>query len=350
MIIPIKQILLEARAIDRRIDALKKGIVPINGTNWNADRNNPKKVSKALDLGNKIKRIDNTITKYGNISPHKEYSGTIENGKINPRIIGSRNDVYGVSGQTTFHKHPNNLNNDDFRNHFKNRPISTPSGEPNGKHIGLHGLFNSGDYGASGSQALKNPNKKHTEYIFSPNTKSNTVAQLNSYVKDPESNSIQKTSFFSNKAKKYYDLNGNLKNGANDFTNPTNFLSINNIPDTKLLKDIKNLRKFKDAERLSLHEKNNIELRVANNFVGSITKDSLPSTRARANNELKKVKDRDNLVRNKLRKDPIDLKELNYFHNWAGDKFANSPTFVNRPYSHKNIDDLRKNEFVMYKG
>ena len=57
MIIPIKQILLEARAIDRRIDALKKGIVPINGTNWNADRNNTKKVSKALDLGNKIKRI-----------------------------------------------------------------------------------------------------------------------------------------------------------------------------------------------------------------------------------------------------------------------------------------------------
>lgn len=345
MIIPIKKILLEARAIDRRIDALKKGIVPINGTNWNADRNNPKKVSKALDLGNKIKRIDNTITKYGNISPHKEYSGTIENGKINPRIIGSRKNVNGVSGQTTFHKHPNNLNNEDFRNHFKNRPISTPSGEPNGKHSGISGLFNSGDYGASGASALGNPNKKHTEYIFSPNTKSNTVAQLNSYVKDQESNSIQKTSFFSNKAKKYYDLNGNLKNGANDYTKPTNFLSINNIPDTKVLKDIKNLRNFKNAGRLSLHEKNNNNLRRLLNKDGSFINYPEDTTTA-----LKELKSRDNLVRNKLRKDPIDFKELNHFHSWAGEKFANSPTFIGRPYGNKDINDLRKDEYVMYRG
>ncbi len=341
MTIPIKEILTEARAIDRRIDALKKGIVPINGTNWNADRNNPKKVSKALDLGNKIKRIDNTITKYGNISSHKEYSGTIENGKINPRIIGNRSNVDGVSSQTTFHKHPNNLKNEYFKNYFKNRPISTPSGTPNGKHGGLRGLFNGGDYGASGTHALQNPNNKHTEYIFSPNTKSNTVAQLNSHVKDSESNSIQKTSFFSDKAKKYYDLNGNLKNGANDYTNPTNFLSINNIPDTKVLKDVKNLKKFKDTERLSLHEKNNADLKRLLNKDGSFI--NYPK------NTIKDLKDRDNLVRNKLRKDPVDFKELNHFHSWAGEKFANSPSFVNRPYSHKNIDDLR-NEYVMYKG
>lgn len=337
MRIPIKHILLEtinieeimeSRAIDRRKDAINKGIIPINGTNWNADRNNPKKVNKALDLGNKIKRIDNTITKYGKISPHKEYSGTIENGKINPRIIGSRKNVSGISGQTTFHKHPNNLNDEYTRNHFTNAPISTPSGKPNGKHGGLRGLFNSGDYGSSGNQALENSNNKHTEYIFSPNTKSNTVAQINSYVKDPEYDSKQKTSFFSDKAKKYYDLNGNLKNGANDFVKPTNILSSDNIPDFKLLKEIKRLRDFKNNERLSLHKK-------YKNY--DYYEDS------------KKLKTRDNLVRNKLRNDPIDLKELNHFHNWAGDKFANSPSFVNRPYSHKNIDDLGNN-YIMYKG
>lgn len=255
MNIPIKQMLLEggiytimeileARAIDRRRDAIAKGIVPINGSNWNADRKNPNKVNKALDLSDKIKKIDNTITKYGNISPYREYGGTIENGKIVTRAIGDRHSVQGRGGRVTFHKHPNTSHKKYGADFFRNIPISIPSGIPNN-------ISSAGDYDASRIRANQNKNKKHTEYIFSPNTKSNTVSQINTVLKpeDKQLNFNQKTSHFSKDANNYYDLNGNLKNDANGFVNHTPFFSKDNIPNFKLLDSIKSLVDFKNRER-----------------------------------------------------------------------------------------------------
>lgn len=345
MYVNIKEIILEARALDRRIDAINKGIIPINGSNWNADRKNPNKVNKALDLSDKIKRVDNTITKYGGISPHKEYSGIIKDGEIIPKIIGNRNNVEGVNGNITFHKHPNKLNikkTDKFyQEYFKNRPISTPSGKPNGKHIGFHGMFNTGDYGSSGMQALDNKNKKHTEYIFSPNTKSNTISQINTTLKNEESNSNQKTSYFSKKANKYYDLNGNLKSGANEFTNSANFFSKDNIPNFSLLNNIKRLKDFKNNERKSLHTENNIDkerlINKDNKFI------NFPEDTTLA---LKELKDRDNLVRNKIRKDPINFDKVNEFHDWAG-SLANSPSFINRPYKNMDKNELTNKQVLL---
>lgn len=313
MKVQIKEIILEARAIDRRQDAISKGIVPINGTNWNADRKNPKKITNALNLGNKIKRIDNTITKYGNISPNKEYSGTIENGKIDPRIIGTRQSVYGVNGQTTFHKHPNNIKlrqQDDYTsNYFKNRPISTPSGIPNEKLD----MFSNGDYMAATVNALKNKNKKHTEFIFSPNTKSNTVAQINTTAKNIQTEPIQKTSYFSNKAKKYYDLNGNLKHGANDYTNPASFLSINNIPDTKLINNIKELKAFKIGENRTLNAGYKMNRTPENSQRNQEMKEQYPDWKTLFERAYGPAK-------NALRTGPIDFKEVNsYFDKYGKD-------------------------------
>ena len=248
-----KHLLLEARAIDRRQDAISKGIVPINGSNWNADRKNPKKINQMLNLAKKSKTIDGEITDRHNISPFKEYGGIINKNNIDMDRIGTRKSVSSVNtNDDTFHKHPaislKNSRAAEATKHFKNLPISTPSGKPDKT---FSKIFSTGDYGSNSISASLSPNNKSNEYIISPNTKSNTISKLSTTIL-PDDTAKHKLTYVSNKAKKFYDLNGNLINGANDYAPTKKKLFIKD----KVISDkINALKTLKTTERKAFHNK-----------------------------------------------------------------------------------------------
>ena len=250
--IPIKQILLEARAIDRRSDALSKGIIPINGSNWNADRNNPKKITNMLNLSKNARSLDGEITDRNNISPFKEYSGMVRGGNFILDRIGNRNNV--ESPQTfedSFHKHPTISKQhprfEAAKEYFQNKPIATPSG----KNQKQYNMFSTHDYGVNSSIADLSPNRKKTEYIITPTTNSNTISKLDTTIL-PNGDARHKLSLVSGNAKKYYDLNGNIINDANGY-NPTKKNLFFKDKDVKSKLDY--LKTLKVSERNGFHNK-----------------------------------------------------------------------------------------------
>ena len=254
MEIGIKEIILEARAFDRRKDALNKGIIPINGSNWNADRKNSKKINQLLNLAKQSKIMDGELTDRKKISPNKEYAGIVNNNKLILDKIGTRKDVSGkFTFEDTFHKHPTineftGSRKEAAIKHFKNIPIATPSGK-NSKSFNPDLV--KGDFGVNAMMASLAPNNKSTEYIISPNTKSNTISKLSTTIM-PDETVKNRLTFASEKAKKFYDLNGNLINGANDYI-PTRKKLF--FKDKDIDSKIEYLKAIKKSERTGFHNK-----------------------------------------------------------------------------------------------
>ena len=110
LIITDKHILIEEmRAIDRRKDAVSKGIIPSANSNWNASRNNPKIQNKAKTFANDLSIVNSDLTKGNTFSKQKEYSGSVgPKGNISTvNYLGDRESTdINKTASSSFHKHP----------------------------------------------------------------------------------------------------------------------------------------------------------------------------------------------------------------------------------------------------
>jgi len=197
-------LLEEMRAIDRRQDALDKGIIPAADSNWNAARNNKKLIQKSQNFRNDISLINRDITRDNSIPKNSEYSGTVQNnGKIKSiDHVGDDSSVMiNQKSINSFHKHPSLAGGDNVYNNIPSRP--------SGK-IGVGGDLDA-------YKILLNNNKQHSrsDYIGSPNSIINNASVINT--KNKKSDVVQNTTHFADNAKKHYNLNGQRQS---DFINP----------------------------------------------------------------------------------------------------------------------------------
>ncbi len=194
----------EMRAIDRRKDALSKGIVPANGTNWNAVRKNKKLQSKAKNFSNDLAVVNADLNKGNFFSKNKEYGGTVKpDGHIEKiNSLGNRRSVENITnseyGKSSFHKHPiiDIKPDKKFQNkrEYKNIP-SRPSG-----HMGQLGDL------STYAEYRNQNNKSRLDFIGAPDSRLHNVSTIRSTDKK------QDVTHFANNAKDHYNLNGDLKN------------------------------------------------------------------------------------------------------------------------------------------
>ena len=239
MIEEVSFLLEEMDAYKRRLDALSKGIIPIAGSNWNAARKNKKLLNRINNVRNDAEAFNAQLDKlgandiYGNnyeymttVDPRGKYSGkTLLFNKDGAVETSDPYQINLLSRSDTVHLHPfqtreraenlikERFSDSDlegatrFRNYANNNIVVQPSGEldKNGYKNGDRS-FAIGDYGVfSGLGQLRNQPYRN-DYIVSPEVEYSPVSVTRT---TPTS---QKTTYFANnKAKDYFDLNGNLK-------------------------------------------------------------------------------------------------------------------------------------------
>jgi hypothetical protein len=199
IIINKKILLEEMRAIDRRQDALSKGIIPHNDSNWNADRKNPKKIQNMNMVFNNGLINSNTLMHFNNMSPRRESFGIVNNNIIHTDSIGKRSvNMKGTYKEPTIHNHPVRKESE-LPIIPRNIINSFPSGTRKDTII-------NGDLNTYRIFAREN-NSNRKDYIISPHTKAKTLTRVDT---NRLENIPQKISTFSNTPRDF-DLNGNLK-------------------------------------------------------------------------------------------------------------------------------------------
>ena len=225
----------EMRAIDRRKEALKMGIIPAAGTNWNAARKNPKLLSKLRTINTNARVVQKNIVDSG-IKPTREIGGIILNNDkdklIRPLGIGTTTSVYTSAGKiappntSTIHTHPYvipryNADNKSIRsgNTIKNPndfriltfPKTLPSeGDLKGMVQNLNRRFKS---------------NSRTDYIAAPLQDFGEISQTRTYTKKDSNQPIHKTTIMfggnPRDTKHYYDLNGRYQRKGYGFNPKT---------------------------------------------------------------------------------------------------------------------------------